>query len=98
MANTTTLVQTMRDMENGLSNVQKGFLYNNPVLIKEVVDAIHAANTLFNNMDETKKFLPKEKQHLSNVALNASKRINTASTNLLSCRKETIFKSKSIVF
>ncbi|MDP3119783.1 MAG: hypothetical protein Q8N01_05165 [Sulfuricurvum sp.] len=95
MANTTTLLETMRDMENGLSNVQKGFLYNNPVLIKEGVDAIHAANALFNNMDETKRFLPREKQHLSNVALNASKRINTASTNLLKAVEKKQFSKAS---
>lgn len=79
----TTLVKTMIDMENGLNNVQKGFLYNNPVLIKEGVNAIHTANTLFHDMEATKKFLPKEKQHMSNVAFNASKRIDTASANLL---------------
>lgn len=82
MANET-LVKTMIDMENGLNNVQKGFLYNNPVLIKEGVNVIHTANALFHDMDATKKFLPKEKQHMSNVAFNASKRIDTASVNLL---------------
>lgn len=59
MANTTTLLETMRDMENGLSNVQKGFLYNNPVLIKEGIDAIHAANALLIIWMKLKSFFQK---------------------------------------
>jgi cytochrome c553 len=78
-----TLVSTMHQMENGLGNVQKGFLYNSPELIKSGVGDIHKANALFHNMDETKKFLPKEKQHMSNIAFNAAKRIDTASADLL---------------
>lgn len=78
-----TLAKNMSQMENGLSNVQKGFLYNAPALIKSGVSDIHKANALFHNLDETKKFLPKDKQHMSNIAFNASKRIDTASDDLL---------------
>lgn len=86
-----TLVKTMTEMENGLNNVQKGFLYNNPALIKEGVSAIHTANSLFHDQDATKKFLPKEKQHMSNVAFNASKRIDTTSANLLKALEKKQF-------
>lgn len=82
MANDT-LAQNMGEMEKGLNNVQKGFLYNAPALIKSGVDDIHKANALFHNTNETKKYLPKEKQHMSNIAFNAAKRIDTASEDLL---------------
>lgn len=78
-----TLAATMKQMETGLNDVQKGFLYNTPDLIKNGVKEIHEANALFHNSDATKKYLPKEKQHLSNIAFNASKRIDKASADLL---------------
>ncbi|MCX6073911.1 MAG: hypothetical protein NTY39_06285 [Campylobacterales bacterium] len=82
MANDT-LASNMSQMEKGLSSIQKGFLYNTPVLIKEGVSDIQKANALFHNKDETKKYLPKDKQHMNNIAFNASKRIDTASNDLL---------------
>lgn len=78
-----TLVSTMAHMEKGLNNVQKGFLYNTPDLIKNGVKEIHDANALFHNSDATKRYLPKEKQHLSNIAFNASKRIDKSSAELI---------------
>lgn len=77
------LAQNMSQMESGLSNVQKGFLYNTPTLIKSGVSEIQKANALFHNMEDTKKYLPKDKQHMSNIAFNASKRIDTASNELV---------------
>ncbi|MDD5052306.1 MAG: hypothetical protein PHO27_06190 [Sulfuricurvum sp.] len=77
-----TLAKTMSQMETGLNSVQKGFLYNSPELIKSGVSDIHKANALFHNMDETKKYLPKDKQHMTNIAYNASKRIDTASADM----------------
>lgn len=94
MANSA-LAKTMSDMESGLNNVQKGFLYNNPALIKEGVKAIHTSNALFHNMEETKKYLPKEKQHMSNIAFNAAKRIDTASSNLLKGLEKKQFSKAS---
>ena len=78
-----TLALTMSQMENGLSNVQKGFLYNTPALIKGGVSEIQKANALFHNGDDTKKYLPKDKQHMSNIAYNAAKRIDASSNDLL---------------
>lgn len=78
-----TLALNMSQMENGLSNVQKGFLYNAPVLIKGGVSEIHKANALFHNVDATKKYLPKDKQHMSNIAFNAAKRIDSATAEML---------------
>lgn len=77
------LANNMSQMESGLSNVQKGFLYNTPTLIKSGVAEIQKADALFHNADETKKFLPKDKQHMSNIAFNAAKRIDSASNDLV---------------
>ncbi len=41
-----TLALNMSQMENGLSNVQKGFLYNAPALIKGGVVEIKKADAL----------------------------------------------------
>lgn len=78
-----TLALNMSQMENGLSNVQKGFLYNAPALIKGGVSEIQKANALFHNVDATKKYLPKDKQHMSNIAFNAAKRIDSASNEMM---------------
>jgi len=78
-----TMAANMSQMESGLSNVQKGFLYNTPALIKSGVAEIKKADALFHDMEATKKYLPKDKQHMSNIAFNAAKRIDTASNDLL---------------
>ncbi len=78
-----TMASNMSQMESGLSNVQKGFLYNTPALIKSGVAEIKKADALFHDMEATKKYLPKDKQHMSNIAFNAAKRIDTASNDLL---------------
>jgi CHAD domain-containing protein len=96
MANDT-LATNMSQMESGLNNVQKGFLYNTPDLIKSGVADIKQADALFHNLDATKKFLPKDKHHMSNVAFNAAKRIDSASEELLKAldKKEYSKASKS---
>lgn len=91
----TTLASNMSQMENGLSQVQKGFLYNNSLLIKEGVTEIHTANLLFHNVEETKKYLPKDKQHMSNIAFNASKRIDKASADLIKSLDKKQFSKAS---
>lgn len=78
-----TLVKNMSQMESGLSSVQKGFLYNTPDLIKSGVADIQKADALFHDMEATKKYLPKDKQHMGNIAFNAVKRIDSASNDLL---------------
>ncbi|HEX5710679.1 MAG TPA: hypothetical protein VFX68_04970 [Sulfuricurvum sp.] len=78
-----TLISNMSQMEKGLSSIQKGFLYNTPVLIKEGVNEIKKSNALFHNLEMSKKYLPKDKQHMSNIAFNASKRIDSASADMI---------------
>lgn len=82
MANESLMVN-MAQMENGLSNIQKGFLYNAPALIKSGVTEIKKANALFHSIDASKKYLPKDKQHMGNIAFNAAKKIDSSSEELL---------------
>ncbi len=72
------LAVNMAKSENGLNNIQKGFLYNNMALVRNGIKEVRSANEMFHNMDEIKKYLPKDKQHMGNIAFNASKRINNA--------------------
>jgi hypothetical protein len=90
-----TLALNMSQMENGLNSVQKGFLYNTPDLIKSGVKDIKQADALFHNMENTKKYLPKDKQHMSNIAFNAAKRIDSASSNLLKALDKKEFSKAS---
>jgi hypothetical protein len=76
------LVEKMIESETGLNNIQKGFLYNNAPLIKTGVAEVKRANALFKNAEATKKYLPKEKAHMSNIAYNAAKRIDSAADEL----------------
>jgi len=90
-----TLATNMSQMESGLTKVQKGFLYNNPIQIKEGVAEIHTSNLLFHNMEETKKYLPKDKLHMGNIAFNASKRIDKATAELLKSLDKKQFSKAS---
>ena len=76
------LVNNMIESENGLNNIQKGFLYNNAALIRSGVATVKKANELFHNAEVTKKYLPENKTHMSNIAFNAAKRIDTAADEL----------------
>lgn len=77
-SDTTVLMATMAKSESGLLNIQKGFLYNSEPMIRNGIKEVRSANKLFTNLDETAKYLPKDKQHMKNVAYNASKRISSA--------------------
>jgi cytochrome c553 len=77
-----TLTVKMADSENGLTNIQKGFLYNSMPMVRNGIKEVRKANDIFTNVDETKKYLPKEKQHMKNVAYNAAKRINDAADEM----------------
>ncbi len=73
-----TLAINMAKSENGLSNIQKGFLYNSMALVRNGGKEVREANEMFHNMEETVKYLPKDKQHMKNIAFNAANRINSA--------------------
>ncbi|MEA2110651.1 MAG: hypothetical protein U9P71_01250 [Campylobacterota bacterium] len=77
------LSTNMTQSETGLTNIQKGFLYNSIEMIKAGATQIKAANKIFHNPEDTKKYLPSNKSHMSNVAFNAAKRINNATDEML---------------
>jgi cytochrome c553 len=67
---------SMVDMENGLNDIQKGFLYNQKTLINEGAKKILVANKIFHTEQSVKKFLPANKSHMSGIAFNTANRIN----------------------
>jgi hypothetical protein len=82
------LVISMSKMENGLSNIQKGFLYNQKALIENGVKEIKEANKIFAKKDATKEYLPKTKQHFAHIAYDAANQMNNASDQMLKYLKD----------
>lgn len=74
----------MLSMENGLSNIQKGFLYNNIELIQSGVDIVQKENAAYHNRDVLKAILPEGKKQMENLALITSKRIDNAADEMKS--------------
>lgn len=74
----------MLSMENGLSNIQKGFLYNNIALIQSGVDIVQKENVTYHNRDVLKAILPEGKKQMENLALITSKRIDNAADEMKS--------------
>ncbi|DAB34612.1 MAG TPA: hypothetical protein CFH82_04630 [Sulfurospirillum sp. UBA12182] len=70
--------KTMIGMESGLSNIQKGFLYNNLELVKYGAEQIKAENKIYHERKVIKEILPKGKQQMENIALITSNRIDNA--------------------
>jgi hypothetical protein len=78
------LTTQMLKSETGLNNIQKGFLYNSMELVKKGALEVKHANKIFHNQEATKKYLPEKKQHFSNIAFNAAKRIDVAADEMTS--------------
>jgi cytochrome c556 len=78
-----TLPTNMIESETGLANIQKGFLYNSVEMIKKGAVQIKTANAIFHDAEATKSYLPSDKSHMSNIAFNAAKRIDTAVDEML---------------
>jgi hypothetical protein len=79
-----TLSQNMKIMEIGLSDIQKGFLYNNKDLIEVGVQTIKDANDIFTHKDEIAKYLePYGKKHMAHIADNAAKKMNEAADAMM---------------
>jgi len=71
------LVKNMHDMENGMEYIQKGYLYNNMELVKNGIAEIEKASTILRSID-TSTYLPENKKHMSNIALNSSSAMDKA--------------------
>ena len=74
--------KSMARMDSGMNMVQKGFMHNDISLIKSGIDMIEEGNDMFSDAKTIKKFLPKDKQHMTNVAVNQAKRI-TLDSNIM---------------
>ncbi len=69
-----TMQASMSKMENGLTLIQKGFLYNNIESINLGIKDINDGNELFGKK-EMEVYLPKDKKHMTNTAQIASDKI-----------------------
>lgn len=88
VANANDVVQTsMSKMDNGLSMIQKGFMHNNEDLIKEGLEMLKSGNKMFSDEKTIAQYLPEDKKHMVNVAVNQSKRISL-DANVLELRLE----------
>jgi hypothetical protein len=70
-----TLSNSMSIMQQGMEQVQFGFINNNEQMVREGVKAIKKGNAMFSDEALIKPTLPADKKHMVNVASNASKRI-----------------------
>ncbi|MDD2385137.1 MAG: hypothetical protein PHN18_13180 [Sulfurospirillaceae bacterium] len=74
----------MINMENGLANIQKGFLYNNIGMIKEGVETVSKENMIYHDRNVIRSILPENKKQMENLALITSKRIDNATDEMKS--------------
>ena len=66
-AGDTTVTATMSLMEKGMNEIQKGFLYNDKTLIKEGIEIVRDANSIFSKVD-VRSFLNNDKtQVVANI-------------------------------
>ena len=72
--------KSMTLMQEGIEKVQAGFINNNAALIKNGLQQIENGNTLFSTKNVIAKYLPTDKVHMVNIAVNASKRIKADTT------------------
>lgn len=67
--------KSMNIMEEGMSEIQKGFLHNSVELIKSGTLKVRKGNDLFSDEKVISQYLPENKKHMVNIAANASQRI-----------------------
>ena len=72
--------ESMSTMQDGMTQVQQGFLNNNITSIKEGIKLIKKGNAQFSNPKVIKQYLPGNKKHMINVAENQAKRITLDTT------------------
>ena len=75
IAQADTMTKSMNIMQQGIEQVQFGFINNNEQMIRDGLAQIKKGNAMFSSKEVIKKYLPKDKIHMVNVATNASKRI-----------------------
>jgi len=72
--------QSMDIMQKGIEKVQSGFINNNAGMIKEGLAEVSKGNDLFSDKNIIAKYLPKDKKHMVNTAVNESRRIKADTT------------------
>jgi cytochrome c553 len=81
VANANDVMQkSMKIMKQGIEKVQFGFINNNAAMIKNGLAEVQEGNKLFSKKHVIAKYLPKDKVHMVNIAMNASKRIHADTT------------------
>ncbi|RXK00603.1 hypothetical protein CRV02_09520 [Arcobacter sp. CECT 8989] len=79
--------KSMNIMEQGMSEIQKGFLNNSVELIKSGTAKVREGNKLFSDKKVIAQYLPENKKHMVNIAENAAQRIKL-DTNVLELNLE----------
>ena len=74
------LKKSMDTMQAGIEQVQAGFINNNTEAVKAGLKQIAEGNALFSEKKVIAQYLPKNKKHMVNIAVNASKRITADAT------------------
>ena len=74
--------KSMSLMQDGMTQIQQGFLNNNEKSIREGLQLVTKGNSLFSDAKVIKQYLPADKKHMINVAENQAKRISLDATVL----------------
>lgn len=74
------MTKSMNIMQQGIEQVQFGFINNNEKMVREALEQIKKGNAMFSDELVIAKYLPKDKKHMVNVAVNASSRIAADTT------------------
>lgn len=74
------MTKSMNIMQQGIEQVQFGFINNNEKMVREGLEQIKKGNSMFSSETLIKASLPEDKKHMVNVAENASKRITADAT------------------
>lgn len=75
-ANASDVMQkSMTIMSEGMNEIQSGFLNNKLAMIESGIKKVQQGNDLFRDEKLIAKYLPENKKHLTNVAVNASQRL-----------------------
>ena len=67
---------TMKDMRDGMVQVQDGFLYNNKESILNGIEKIKKANSIFHDAKSAEAILPQDKKKYSKIAYISTKNLN----------------------
>jgi len=74
------MTKSMNIMQQGIEQVQFGFINNNEQMVRDGLVQIKKGNAMFSSESLIKASLPNNKKHMVNVAENASKRITADAT------------------